>query len=79
MLFIFRGAIYRFIRGNEIVFEGKIESLKCENEFVSLAKTKTEVGVALEDKNVRFKEDDTIEVYEEEVIPQTIDWLPAGF
>ena len=62
-----------------MVYEGKVESLKCENEFVSTAKTKTEVGVALDDKNIRFKEDDTIEVYEEEVIPQKVDWSPIGF
>ncbi|KAE9548606.1 hypothetical protein FO519_008180 [Halicephalobus sp. NKZ332] len=72
-------AIYRFIRGNEVVYEGRVESLKCENEFVSTAKTNTEVGLALEDKDVRFKDDDTIEVFEEEVIPQKIDWYPAGF
>ena len=56
-----------------------MESLKCENQFVNEAKTKTEVGIALEDKGIRFKEDDIIEVLEKEVIPLEIDWNPPGF
>lgn len=62
-----------------MVYEGFVESLKCENEFVSNAKTNTEVGIALEDKTIKFKPDDTIEVFEEEIIPQKIDWNPRGF
>lgn len=62
-----------------MVYEGAVESLKCENEFVNSAKTNNEVGIALEDKSIRFKQDDTIEVFEEETIPQKIDWNPPGF
>uniref|UniRef100_A0A7E4VST8 Tr-type G domain-containing protein n=1 Tax=Panagrellus redivivus TaxID=6233 RepID=A0A7E4VST8_PANRE len=72
-------SIFRVLRGSEIVYEGPVESLKCENEFVSQAKTNTEVGVFLSDKNIRFKEDDTIEVLDKETVPQVIDWHPAGF
>uniref|UniRef100_A0AC34FAP6 Tr-type G domain-containing protein n=1 Tax=Panagrolaimus sp. ES5 TaxID=591445 RepID=A0AC34FAP6_9BILA len=74
-----KNATFRIIRGTDVVFEGPVESLKCENQFVNEAKTKMEVGVALDDKTIRFKEDDTIEVLEKEIIPQEIDWHPQGF
>lgn len=48
-------------------------------QVVSSAKTNTEVGLALDDKKIRFKEDDTVEVFEEKQVKQTIDWFPPGF
>ncbi|VDK58618.1 unnamed protein product [Cylicostephanus goldi] len=53
--------------------------MKHEAEMVANATTNTEVGIAIEDKSIRFKEDDTVEVYNKKQVPQTIDWYPPGF
>ncbi|VDM54889.1 unnamed protein product [Angiostrongylus costaricensis] len=63
--------------------------MKQRTELVSSAATNTEVilhvpvygkvGIALEDKSVRFKEGDTVEVYSKKLVPQAIDWYPPGF
>lgn len=74
-----KNCVFRFSRGGEPYFEGSIESMKCNSEVVSSAKTNTEVGLALDDKKIRFKEDDTVEVFEEKQVKQTIDWFPPGF
>ncbi|KAI6205950.1 IF-2 domain-containing protein [Aphelenchoides besseyi] len=71
--------IYRFIRKGDIIYEGTIESLKHEEEFVSEAKINTEVGIALGDKSVRFKEDDQVEAYEEVTVERHVNWHPPGF
>ncbi|KAI6243637.1 Tr-type G domain-containing protein [Aphelenchoides fujianensis] len=64
--------------GGEVVYEGKIESLKHENEFVAEAKINTEVGT-VGDKSIRFKEDDAVEVYEEVTVQRHVEWNPPGF
>ncbi|GMT11097.1 hypothetical protein PFISCL1PPCAC_2394 [Pristionchus fissidentatus] len=75
-----KNSVFRFSRkGGEAYFEGPIESMKCNAEVVSTAKTNTEVGLALDDKNIRFMEDDTVEVFEEKQVKQDIDWFPPGF
>ncbi|CAI4222675.1 unnamed protein product [Auanema sp. JU1783] len=74
-----KNCIYKFIRGQNVVYEGYIESMKCEMEVVAQAKTNTEVGIALDNKSIRFKEDDRIEVYRENEVKQEIDWDPPGF
>ncbi|KAI6210889.1 Tr-type G domain-containing protein [Aphelenchoides besseyi] len=71
--------IYRFIRKGDVVYEGTIESLKHEEEFVTEAKINTEVGIALGDKSIRFKEDDQVEVYEEVTVERHVNWHPPGF
>lgn len=53
--------------------------MKRENEFVSSVGANMEVGIAVEDKTIRFKSDDTVDVFEEVVIPRQIDWQPPGF
>ncbi|KAK6758270.1 hypothetical protein RB195_015844 [Necator americanus] len=74
-----RDCIFKFIRGGNVIYEGGVESMKHQAELVSTATTNTEVGIALEDKSIRFKEDDTVEVYKKKQVPQTIDWYPPGF
>uniref|UniRef100_A0A0K0E7P9 Tr-type G domain-containing protein n=1 Tax=Strongyloides stercoralis TaxID=6248 RepID=A0A0K0E7P9_STRER len=71
--------VFRISRGADIIYEGNVESLKCGNEFVNEVKTNCEVGIALPDKSIRFKEDDIVEVLEEVSRPQEIDWFPPGF
>ncbi|CAB3397730.1 unnamed protein product [Caenorhabditis bovis] len=74
-----RNCVYKFIRGNQVIYEGELESMKSGMEVVTNAKTNTEVGIALGDKNIRFKEDDQVEAYEKRHIAQEIDWYPPGF
>ncbi|CAI2354642.1 unnamed protein product [Caenorhabditis sp. 36 PRJEB53466] len=74
-----RHCIYKFTRGTEVIFEGEVETMKAGMEVVNNAKTNTEVGLALVDKNIRFKEDDQVEAYEKRTITQHIDWYPPGF
>lgn len=74
-----RHCIYKFTRGSEVVYEGEVETMKAGMEVVTSAKTNTEVGLALHDKNIRFKEDDQVEAYEKRTIKQEIDWYPPGF
>ncbi|EGT35282.1 hypothetical protein CAEBREN_24211 [Caenorhabditis brenneri] len=74
-----RHCVYKFTRGNQVIFEGEIETMKAGMEVVTNAKTNTEVGLALSDKNIRFKEDDQVEAYEKRTITEEIDWYPPGF
>ncbi|KAF1750396.1 hypothetical protein GCK72_016945 [Caenorhabditis remanei] len=74
-----RHCVYKFTRGDTVIFEGEIETMKAGMEVVTSAKTNTEVGLALSDKNIRFKEDDQVEAYEKRTITQEIDWFPPGF
>jgi translation initiation factor IF-2 len=67
------------LRDNEVLFEGKVETMKIEQEHVSTALPNNEVGLAFNDHKVRFKPDDIIEVYEETRKTQEIEWLPPGF
>ncbi|KJH41575.1 hypothetical protein DICVIV_12452 [Dictyocaulus viviparus] len=74
--FFDRDCIFKFTRGEHVVYEGTIVSMKQQADIVSSAKTNTEVGIAVEDKSIRFKEDDTVKVYNKRLVPQTIDWHP---
>ncbi|XGW04636.1 hypothetical protein V3C99_015657 [Haemonchus contortus] len=74
-----RDCIFKFLRAGKPFYEGEVESMKHQTEMVSTATTNTEVGLALGDKSVRFKEDDSVEVYIKKEVPQTIDWNPPGF
>uniref|UniRef100_A0A1I7UN73 Translation initiation factor IF-2, mitochondrial n=1 Tax=Caenorhabditis tropicalis TaxID=1561998 RepID=A0A1I7UN73_9PELO len=74
-----RNCVYKFTRGNQVIYEGEVETMKAGMEVVTNAKTNTEVGLALSDKNIRFKEDDQVEAYEKRTIIQEIDWYPPGF
>lgn len=75
----FRTKIFRFVRDDSVYYEGKVEALKKGGEFVSNATKNTEVGISLNQKDVRFKPDDLVEVYEEIITPCLIDWYPPGF
>lgn len=74
-----RKARIRFSRGGTVYFDGEMESMKHEKEVVLTADAGAEVGIAVEDKTVRFEEGDTVECYELFDKSQTIDWSPPGF
>ncbi|CEF65134.1 Translation initiation factor IF-2, mitochondrial [Strongyloides ratti] len=60
-----KNKLFRISRGTDIIYEGTVESLKCGKEFVNEVKTNCEVGISVPDTTVRFKEDDTVEVFDE--------------
>ena len=61
------------------IYEGPIESMQCEKQSINKASTDMEIGVAVEDKSVRYKEGDQVEVFEDFTPPQRIRWHPPGF
>jgi len=67
------------MRGPRVIYDGEVMSLKCGAEFVDSAVEGKEVGISLEDKAVRFKTDDRVQVYETVVTPRRVDWYPDGF
>ncbi|CAI5452641.1 unnamed protein product [Caenorhabditis angaria] len=74
-----KSSYYKFLRNGNVIFEGGLETMKAGMEVVTSAKTNTEVGLCLLDKNIRFKEDDQVEAYEKKQKSQQIDWFPPGF
>jgi translation initiation factor IF-2 len=62
-----------------VLYEGKVESLKQVDNFVTEAIINTEVGIAIEDKKIRFKPDDQVEVFKEVTRQRQVKWSPPGF
>uniref|UniRef100_A0A0K0G3T5 Translation initiation factor IF-2, mitochondrial (inferred by orthology to a human protein) n=1 Tax=Strongyloides venezuelensis TaxID=75913 RepID=A0A0K0G3T5_STRVS len=71
--------IFKIWRGSKLIYEGNVETFKCGNDFVNEVKTNREVGISIANKDIRFKTDDMIEVYDVVSTPQKIDWDPPGF
>ncbi|KAL7076777.1 hypothetical protein ACQ4LE_004006 [Meloidogyne hapla] len=82
-----RKCIWRFLRTgnasaeeeNITLYEGSIMSMECEGQSINQATTDMQIGVAITDKNVTYKEDDRVEVFEDVQLPQQIKWNPPGF
>nr|CAD2180774.1 unnamed protein product [Meloidogyne enterolobii] len=82
-----RKFIWRFVRSgntmseedNITLYEGTINSMECEGQAINQATTDMQIGVAITDKNLTYKEDDRVEVFEEVQVPQQINWNPPGF
>uniref|UniRef100_A0A914W0Y2 Tr-type G domain-containing protein n=1 Tax=Plectus sambesii TaxID=2011161 RepID=A0A914W0Y2_9BILA len=74
-----RKARVRFSRGGTVYYDGEMESMKHEKEVVLTADAGVEIGIAIEDKSVRFEDGDTVECYELFDEVQAIDWSPRGF
>lgn len=53
--------------------------MKKEKEVVATVTTNQEVGIVLEDKNIRFEPDDLVVCYQLAKVEQQIDWFPPGF
>jgi len=62
--FIKRTALVRQLRGKEIIWKGKIASLKREKEDVKEVKEGYECGILLEGQRSDVKENDILEAYE---------------
>ncbi|KRX65844.1 Translation initiation factor IF-2, mitochondrial [Trichinella sp. T9] len=53
----------RFIRNGEVIYDGSVISMRREKDLVSSSQVGQEVGIKIENKDVRFNEDDQIEVF----------------
>jgi len=71
-------ALFRLVRGQETVFEGKLSSMKHLKNEVDSIKKDVECGVRLVDASVKIKPGDTLICYQMKPVPQTIDW-DTGF
>ena len=56
------GAMCRILRGEDIVSEGKVASMRCEKDIIQKAGTGTECGVVL-DSDADVEEGDVLECY----------------
>ncbi|VDD86192.1 unnamed protein product [Enterobius vermicularis] len=74
-----RNCTFRFLRAGGVYYEGKAESLQCENQVKMNVCTGREVGIAMEDKTLRYKEDDAVVALEDVPVKKAIDWNPPGF
>ncbi|VDK66800.1 unnamed protein product [Onchocerca ochengi] len=69
----------RVLRGTNVIFEGSIRSMRIGTQVVSSAGKNEEVGVAVSNEKVVFKEDDIVETYREVKVKKEISWNPPGF
>jgi len=74
-----KDSTYRITRKGELIFEGKVESLKRVNEFVNEAAMNTEVGISVGNKKIRFKPDDQVEAFKDVTRNRQVNWSPPGF
>lgn len=68
-----RDNLYRVIRNNEVLYEGKLSSMKRGQDDISQAKRETECGLSFENFT-DVKEGDVIQTYIRTVKKQDIDW-----
>ncbi|VDN05484.1 unnamed protein product [Thelazia callipaeda] len=69
----------RVLRGTTVVYEGPIRSMRIGTKAVTSASRNEEVGIAIPDEKLIFKEDDIIETYREVKFRRKINWDPPGF
>lgn len=73
-----KDGLFRLIRGEEVVFDGKLSSMKHLKNEVDSIKKDVECGLRLEDAEIRFKSGDTLLCYQLKKVAQKIDW-DTGF
>ncbi|CDW52800.1 translation initiation factor IF 2 [Trichuris trichiura] len=69
----------RVLRGDEVLYEGEIVSMRREKDTVSSASAGQELGIRITDSSIRFNPGDCIICYRNEDKKQEIDWNPPGF
>uniref|UniRef100_A0A914HSJ8 Tr-type G domain-containing protein n=1 Tax=Globodera rostochiensis TaxID=31243 RepID=A0A914HSJ8_GLORO len=65
--------------GTVTIYEGPIQSMQREKSVISSASAEMNIGVTVEDKNIRYKPDDRVEVFKDVQLPQQLNWNPPGF
>ncbi|KAL3985984.1 Elongation factor Tu GTP binding domain family protein [Acanthocheilonema viteae] len=66
----------RVLRDTTVIFEGSIRSMRIGTQVVNSASKNEEVGIAVSNEKIVFKEDDIIETYREKKIKKQINWNP---
>ncbi|XP_037971328.2 translation initiation factor IF-2, mitochondrial [Plutella xylostella] len=72
-----RNALYRVIRGQEVVHEGKLASMKHLKDEVNTIKRDMECGLRFEDTSFEVKPGDTIVCYKMVDASEKTDWDPG--
>lgn len=73
-----KDGLFRLVRGEETVFQGRLASMKHLKNEVESIKKDVECGIRLEDPQVKFKPGDTLVCYRMKQVAQKIDW-DTGF
>ncbi|KAK3092753.1 hypothetical protein FSP39_006887, partial [Pinctada imbricata] len=68
---------YRLERNGEVLFEGKLQSLKHHKEEVNSISAGTECGIILDDEFFEYNTGDVIKCIKTKRIEQQIDWMPS--
>ncbi|XP_072295692.1 translation initiation factor IF-2, mitochondrial [Eucyclogobius newberryi] len=69
---------FRVLRGNQVLWEGSLSTLKHHKDEVSSVKVGMDCGLSAEG-DLDFSPGDTVQCYEEVQSPQTSSWSPPGF
>ncbi|XP_046971293.1 translation initiation factor IF-2, mitochondrial [Vanessa cardui] len=72
-----RNALYRVVRGQEVVYEGKLASMKHLKEEVTTIKRDMECGLRFEDPNFIMQPGDTVVCYKMVDVSSTTNWDPG--
>lgn len=73
-----KDSLFRLIRGQETIFDGKLNSMKHLKNEVETIKKDVECGVQLGNLEIKPKAGDTLICYRWKQVPQKIDW-DTGF
>uniref|UniRef100_T1JA40 Translation initiation factor IF-2, mitochondrial n=1 Tax=Strigamia maritima TaxID=126957 RepID=T1JA40_STRMM len=68
---------FRLKRGNDVLFDGSLSSMKHLKTEVNSIKKNIECGLRLSDSDIRFQQGDTLICYEMVEADQKIDWDPG--
>lgn len=69
---------FKLLRGEDVIYDGGLSSMKHFKNEVDVIKTDFECGISLNDLDVEFRRGDQLICYQEYQVPQTIDW-EVGF
>ncbi|KAJ0173839.1 hypothetical protein K1T71_010988 [Dendrolimus kikuchii] len=72
-----RSALYRVVRGQEVVYEGKLASMKHLKEEVKTIKSDMECGLRFEDRDFEVKPSDTVVCYKMVDASDKTGWDPG--
>ncbi|KAK0083657.1 hypothetical protein PV326_006625 [Microctonus aethiopoides] len=72
-----KNEMYRILRNDEIIYEGKLAAMKHLKEDVNTIKTNIECGLRFQDPDVIVQPGDTIICYTVHEVPASVDWDPG--
>nr|XP_034177879.1 translation initiation factor IF-2, mitochondrial [Osmia lignaria]XP_034177880.1 translation initiation factor IF-2, mitochondrial [Osmia lignaria]XP_034177881.1 translation initiation factor IF-2, mitochondrial [Osmia lignaria] len=74
---LLKSELYNVIRNNEIIYKGKLTSMRHLKDEVSSIETNLECGLRFEDPTIQFQPGDTIVCYKLQTQRLTVDWDPG--